>query len=347
MSKSKKGKVISYTLRFAVAGGALYLAFRKVDFSSVGGLLMQLSIWALLAGLAGWLANQVLFVSRWYYLLRVQSIDIGFWPAFRLHFLGIFYNNCLPSAVGGDLLRAWYVKNHTDKKIEAVTSVFVDRFVGIVAMILMGVISYWFIPAEATDLKGPQNQPAEESLFAKLTEYWWVFAVLIGIVLLALLLTLATKKGRAILNRMLHRIFSLFFGVIGNVRKSLMVYYRNKLSLVFALLISFACQGVFVVGLYFVGRGLGMETPAKFYFVFFPIAWIIGAIPISVGGLGVWEGFLVASFVAMGDNGDSAAALALFHRALWLFGSLPGVIIHMSGAHLPKDFSIDENLPPS
>ncbi|MFA5423532.1 MAG: lysylphosphatidylglycerol synthase transmembrane domain-containing protein [Phycisphaerae bacterium] len=347
MSKSKKGKVISYTLRFAVAGGALYLAFRNVDFSSVGGLLMQLSIWALLAGLAGWMANQVLFVSRWYYLLRVQSIDIGFWPAFKLHFLGIFYNNCLPSAVGGDLLRAWYVTNHTDKKVEAVTSVFVDRLVGISAMILMGVISYWFIPAEATDLKEPGNQPAEQSFLAKITEYWWVLAIIVGVLVLALLVMLATKKGRAILRHALHLVYSRLLGVVGKVHKSLMVYYRNKLALVFALLISFACQGIFIVGLYFVGRGLGMETPAKYYFVFFPIAWIIGAIPVSVGGIGVWEGFLIASFVAMGDKIEPVAALALFHRALWLFGSLPGVIIHMSGAHLPKDFSIDENLPPS
>jgi len=38
------------------------------------------------------------------------------------------------------------------------------------------------------------------------------------------------------------------------------------------------------------------------------------------------------------------SALALFHRILWLFGSLPGVAIHLLGAHLPKDIDSDYTL---
>jgi uncharacterized protein (TIRG00374 family) len=152
---------------------------------------------------------------------------------------------------------------------------------------------------------------------------------------------LITKQSRNILQRVISLVYSRICNAIGRVRKALMVYYNNKLALVFAMLLSFLCQGAFIVGLIFVGRGVGLETPAKYYFVFFPVAWIIGAIPVSVGGIGVWEGFIIAGFVAMGDKQDSAAALALFHRALWLFGSLPGVVIHLCGAHLPKDFSVD------
>ena len=89
------------------------------------------------------------------------------------------------------------------------------------------------------------------------------------------------------------------------------------------------------------GRNIGIECPAKYYFVFFPVAWMVGALPVSVGGIGIWEGVLILLFAAAGVSDEKSGALALFHRALWLFGSLPGVIIHLSGAHLPKDFSVD------
>ena len=78
----------------------------------------------------------------------------------------------------------------------------------------------------------------------------------------------------------------------------------------------------------------------KYYFVFFPIAWLLGALPISIGALGIWEGTLKLLFSKVAVGAD-VSTLALSHRIIWLFGSLPGVFIHLLGAHLPKDFFID------
>ena len=87
--------------------------------------------------------------------------------------------------------------------------------------------------------------------------------------------------------------------------------------------------------MWLIGRELGIDVHIKYYFVFFPIAWILGALPISIGALGIWEGTLNLMF--------GKSTLALCHRIIWLFGSLPGVVIHLIGAHLPKekDFFID------
>jgi len=130
-AKGKKKKYISYILRFAVAAVALYIAFRGEDLGQVAEVLLGLKLWVLAAVLGIFFISQLIFVARWNMLLRVQSIKIGFWSAVRLHLLGLFYNNCLPTSVGGDFLRAWYVTRHTDKKLEAALSVFVDRAVGL------------------------------------------------------------------------------------------------------------------------------------------------------------------------------------------------------------------------
>lgn len=342
MLKSKKGKVISHLLRFAVAGAALYIAFHKVNFVEVAEDFSGLGYWYLLAGIAGWLGNQVLFVARWVFLLRVQSIRLGYWVAFRLHMLGIFYNNCLPSAVGGDFVRAWYVTNHTDKKVQAAVSVFVDRLVGISGMILMAIFCYLVIPVPKADSQtSPADTNSQPSLIDTLLSYWWIPVLAVGILILILAVMMIIPSTRKHLIKGFQLIWNKGLAAFVKVRKALAVYYNMKLALFFALLLTFICQGVFIVGLYFVGRGLGLQAPAKYYFVFFPLTWMIGAIPISFAGFGVWEASLIGMFAAVGDTADDAAALALFHRAVWLFGSLPGVVIHICGAHLPKDISID------
>jgi uncharacterized protein (TIRG00374 family) len=339
--KSKKGKYISYGLRFAVAGGALYLAFRGEDLSKIGKLLLGLNPPIVLIAVATWLANQVLFVTRWQMLLRVQSIKVGYWAAFRLHFLGIFYNNCLPSAVGGDLLRAWYVTTHTDRKLEAALSVFVDRFIGISGMVIMAVVCYRLIPTGAEDVG---EVSYKVGIFDTALKYWPIAVGIVAALLVVLLLFSLFKKGRELLGRIFGFAYKRGRALLAKVRTSITIYYRNKLTLVFALILTFACQGIFIVGLMLIGRDIGLTVHWKYYFVFFPVAWMLGALPISVGGLGIWEGALIIMFGGTGViRSEHIAALALFHRALWLFGSLPGVFIHLCGAHLPKDFSVDYN----
>jgi len=44
-------------------------------------------------------------------------------------------------------------------------------------------------------------------------------------------------------------------------------------------------------------------------------------------------------------SGQEALALALCQRFIMLFASLPGALIHMIGAHLPKDFFVDYQEP--
>jgi uncharacterized protein (TIRG00374 family) len=341
--KSKKAKVISYALRFAVAGVALYWAFRPQEegpgISDAFNLIKGIAPVVMAVAIVFWLANQVIFITRWKLLLRVQSIHIGFWPALRLHFLGIFYNNCLPSAVGGDLLRAWYVTTHTDKKLEAALSVFVDRFVGISGMILMAVVCYWLIPVEGQ--QGAGQLFLEFGLLDKLAKYWWIPALVVLVVAVVLGGVALNSRARTLIVRAFKFFWNKGLVLIGRVHKAMVVYCRHKIALIFAMILTFLCQSAVIIAMWLVGKDLGIQCPSKYYFVFFPVAWIIGALPISVGGLGIWEGVLILLFAGVAVERDQAQALALVHRGLWLFGSLPGVVIHLFGAHLPKDFSVD------
>jgi uncharacterized protein (TIRG00374 family) len=340
-AKVRKNKYISYLLRFGVAGGALYLAFRGEDLGQVKDVLLGLNLWIFAAALGFYVVSQLVFVARWSLLLKVQSIEIGFWPAVRLHFLGLFYNNCLPSLIGGDLLRAWYVTRHTDKKLESALSVFVDRVVGLAGMVIMALCSYCFIPAERP--KEQFESPfSGTSLLQHLTDYKWVL-VGIGLVLVIAAAAVACSvKLRGLLRRWMQLLRQRGAAGLSKVVAAIGIYWNKKLALVCALLLTFCCQGIFIVGMWLVGRGIGITAPMKYYFIFFPISWLLGALPISVGGVGITELWLKAMFIGVcAVSSEHALALALCQRLVMLFASLPGAVIHLIGAHLPKDFSID------
>jgi uncharacterized protein (TIRG00374 family) len=356
-SPRHRKKYISYFLRFIVAGTALYLAFRGENFKQVAEILLGLNLWVFAGAIGVYILGQLIFVSRWSLLLKVQSIRIGFWPAVRLHFLGLFYNNCLPGSIGGDLPRAWYVTRHTDKKLEAALSVFVDRVIGLTGMLIMAFGCYWFIPEETR--KGGFSFSFELNIFGRIAEYKSVL-IWLGVVLAVIIVFLVSnRKGRSLLSRGFEVIGRHGLSVLSKIRQSIRIYCHKWPAIIGALLLTFCCQSMTVVAMWLLGSQIGIDVPAKYYFVFFPISWLLGAVPISVGGLGIMEGWLKVMFMRVGTmSGEDALALALCQRLVFLLASLPGAVIHLIGAHLPrvigeevisrsepKDFFIDYNKP--
>ena len=340
MTKAKIKKIISYTSRFAVAGVALYMASRKENLRDVGASLWKLNLWAFAAAMATYFVSQLIFVSRWYLLLRVQSIKIRYWAALRLHFLGLFYNNCLPGSVGGDFLRAWYVTKHTDKKVEAALSVFVDRAVGLLGVFLMAFGSYWLLPAEGRrELLSPSYSI---NILPRFGEHKGAVIIVAAVIVICLAGFIWTQKGRHLLQRKYTAIRVRSVALSAKGYMAIRLYLTKGFTMFIALLLTFACQGVAIVSMWLIGREINNSIQIKYYLIFFPVSWLLGTLPISVGGAGVMEWWLKAMFekVCM-MPGSQAFALALWQRITWLLISLPGVVIHLVGAHLPKDFSVD------
>lgn len=335
-----KRKYISYLLRFIVAGTALYLAFRGENFSEVLDVLLGLNLWIFAGAMGIYFIGQLIFVMRWSLLLKAQSIKIGYWPAVRLHLLGLFYNNCLPGAVGGDLPRAWYVTRHTDKKLEAALSVFVDRAIGLAGMLIMAFGCYWFIPEKGRE--GDFNFTFEMNIFGRVAAYKSVFMWLGAVFIVVIILFLSNRRGRFLLKRSFDAIGRHGASILSKVRQSIRIYCHKWPAIVEALLLTFCCQGLTVVAMYLIGREIGIDVSVKYYFIFFPISWLLGAVPISVGGLGIMEGWLKVMFMRVGTiSSNNALVLALCQRLIFLFVSMPGAIIHLIGAHLPSETGED------
>ena len=326
-------------LRAVVAVVAIVWVFRGQDWGQLGRVFAGLNLWYFVLSLAIYVAGQALIGLRWWLLLRGQAISIGLWTAVKLHFLGLFYNNLMPSSIGGDLLRAWYVAKHTDKKLQAVLSVFVDRGLGFSAMTLIAVFCYLIF------LRGQQPRPASPNLEFRISNFEFpaiggVWLLVGAIVFLSLLLL--TRSGRALLGKAWRYVYINGTTLLNRSKDAIIVYCRMPLTILAVLGLTIFLQILVITGFWLIGLNLKIAAGARYYFVFFPIAWVFGALPISIAGIGLLEGGIREMFTRFaGASVEQALALALCQRFIWVLASLPGAVVHLTGAHLPRDFFID------
>ncbi|HSW00503.1 MAG TPA: lysylphosphatidylglycerol synthase transmembrane domain-containing protein [Sedimentisphaerales bacterium] len=335
----KKGRW-SWIARIVVAAAAILWVFRGQDWRELAAVFRRLSPAWFAFSLAVFVVAQVVVGLRWWLLLRIQSVHIPPSAAVRLYFLGLFYNNVMPGAVGGDLLKAWYVTRHTHRKVAGVLSVFADRAIGLIVLLLMAVTTYaTFVRGQIVSGQGSQQSDPASTLSSCQTTILW------GLVVCAAVLTVfwIHPAGRARLRSLAARGWSKSVELAVEMRQVVVVYCSKPWQLLLVALMTVFSQVTVILAFWLLGRNLGMEAGLRYYLVVFPVMWVVAAVPVSIAGLGVFEAGMVEMFGFLaGTPAEQALALAFCQRFVWVLTSLPGGLIHLLGAHLPReDISVD------
>jgi hypothetical protein len=239
----------------------------------------------------------------------------------------------MPGSVGGDLLRAWYVTKHTDKRFEAALSVFVDRIIGLLSALIIAFFFYVFFlrsKIEALTFKGPSRFL---SVFA---EYKWLIICAIGVLAGVFCGLLLHGRSRVLLRAAWLHIRVHSIRAFEKLKNAVYAYYSKPLTILAAFGLTVSMQIITITGFWFLGKNLGITADLKYYYVFFTLTWVLGTLPVSIGGAVVVEGTLAYLFIHYaGVEAEPALALALCQRIVWMLASLPGAAIHLIGAHLP------------
>jgi uncharacterized protein (TIRG00374 family) len=325
-----------------VAAGLVWASIwlgQEGRFGKLVAVFKQINPAIFVIALAGYVAGQLVVALRWWILLRTQGIFIPLGAAVRLNFLGMFYNNFMPSSVGGDLVRAWYVTKHTEKRFEAALSVLVDRMVGLLGSTIIAIVFYFLLPSRKDIELSMRSGSFGSSIYQYKTAFIWV-ALGIGAVVIFLLAIPATRN-------ILRKWWLLGCEQGGRLLRKLVkagaLYCKRPVEVGVVLVLTIALQILSITAYWLVGRQIGVDVSLSYYYVFFTISWSIGMLPVSIGGAVLVEGSLAAMFIKFAFvKAEPALALALCQRIIWMLASLPGGWIHLAGGHLPKDFSIDE-----
>jgi uncharacterized membrane protein YbhN (UPF0104 family) len=328
-----------------ITGSLLLLALLgwRLDWGQVARSFASVKItwWLGAVGLYG--CAQCLSVVRWQMMARVLGFA-GRWRQYLAwYFIGMFFNLVLPTSVGGDVIRAWYLSEQhraghvtqrskrprqaptAGTRLRALTSVVSERANGLVVLILISTL--------ATALS-PLSLPP-----------WIVTTVaLAGGACLAGLLVLPLLGYL----RPLVMPFPRLLGIVDTA----CLYLKHPGALAGATLLSLVIQSANVVLAWLVGQSLGLAVPLSYFAIAFPLVTLLTLLPISVNGMGLREAGLVMLLAPVGVAPAQAVTLSLLIFAALALASLLGAGFHAWGAGsatqpgVPEDEAHRMLLPP-
>ena len=251
---------------------------------------------------------------RWYLLVRGLDLEFRLRDALRLGSLGFMLNQFFPGSVGGDLLKAVFVaREQPEQKTEAVATVFIDRAIGLYAMLLIASVGVAY----------GGKQVESDKVFASLQTVVWTAAVVGTIGVIFALSALATGNHvRSVLGEL---------PIVGNTLNRLIdaveVYRSRRLYLLTAFCFALATHCLLISVFWLICSGLPVS---QFSFLqnasIVPAGLVAGAIPSTPGGLGVLEGGMEYLYSMLGAAKGDGGIVALTYRAMtYLFAGIGGI----------------------
>ncbi|MDK1031334.1 MAG: lysylphosphatidylglycerol synthase transmembrane domain-containing protein, partial [Planctomycetia bacterium] len=267
---TRQKRIIWHVVRIGVTAGLIVYILVGVNFAKLSAVLGGSNV-LLLVGAVAMLAGQpTIGALRWRLLLKVQRVHLKFREALRLTYLGLFFNNCLPS-MGGDAVKAYYIAKHSHRKAESVVAIFVDRAVGVAGLILLGSAAVLFTVFDA------------DKRLAHLV-MGVVFVAFFGAVVLFF-----SRRLRRLLR--VERLFERlpFRDLLQKVDNAAFAYRYHKRVILIALAYTWIAQGMGILAVWIIGLAVGVDVPLYLYVLYMPVVWLVWVLPISINGLGTAE----------------------------------------------------------
>ncbi len=305
-------KKILALFRIFISAGLLFMLFwiMRKDVSHIWISLSESNVHLLWIALVLIVFNIVVLAYRMKVIFLGEDLKITLREAVELTLIGCFFNNFMPTAVGGDIIKAHYAANANKERLRSYASVLMDRFIGL----------YTFLVVAAVALvidKGRLNVPSIRTLVFIL-----LFLGVMGVVIVT--------NGRVArrIGKVLLKIKMLKLGEKLGTLYGIVHDYRNRGKVVVsAFLVSILAQIFYFMMVYVFFAALGKEAGINNIFLIMPVVVFISMLP-SVGGIGVREGAMVAFFTPITGR-ETAFAVSLLGLFSLLLVSFAGGIIYL------------------
>jgi glycosyltransferase 2 family protein len=305
-----KRKLASFALRLALGFGVLGFLLWRADLGLVLQTMARVSLVWLGLALLVQLVGKLIWAMRWSATLDIFGFHAPLGILVRGILIGQFFNNFLPSSVGGDFYRGFWILDDPKLYRKSLFLVFTERFLGLIALGLVALPALLFLVV--------RGRPVWD-------------ANLLGIFLLLVGLCATTVVFHpSVFGWIDRRLRPLRARPLADLRGKLLEslrllqeagWLRSK-----AFLLSLVVQLVGVAFYYCLGRGLGVPMAAWQYLVVVPLVVVATILPVTFNGLGIREGALVLLTGALGIDvtPNEALALGLLSSAVLVLVSLIG-----------------------
>ncbi len=254
---------------------------------------------------------------RWQVLLHTQDLRLSFHRVHTLYYVGHFFNAFLLGAVGGDVVKAYYVSKETaHKKAEAIATVLIDRLIGLLTLI--GLSAVVVCVRHEFLLQSPETRNAV--LFTGMLVLA-AGALLVGVLAKPWLERISLFQRimqSTALGRILDRMYTALHACL---KKSSVALITIAYSLLNHLMAVFGCYCL----------GLALELKLSFWdhLTVLPLINLIASIPLTPSGLGTRDAAAIYFYSIFSVDEASAITLSLMLWGIVMFWSLVGGIVYL------------------
>ncbi|KQY99711.1 hypothetical protein ASD45_02075 [Pseudolabrys sp. Root1462] len=298
-------RLIMLLLKAAISGLLLYVSLRAVNLAVLGERLSRLhSGW--LAAAVGILAAQVfILAARWRLIAEGCGINPSFGSVLRISFIATFFNQVLPSTVGGDAARIWMLARDGGGWAASAYSVLLDRVAGLIALTL---IVFLCLPWTLSVVQDPVARTV---------------LVLIGISAIAgsvVFLAIGHIRWKPLMHwaptRHLVEVSRTAWRICGS---------RNALGIIAAS--SFVVHLMTILAAWCMVQSVSATTSFALLLFLVPPVILIATVPISIAGWGVREGSMIVAFGYAGlPQSDGLVVSVLIGLTFFAIGAIGGIV---------------------
>ena len=222
---------------------------------------------------------------RWRLLLKTQGVKSSVPFLFQSYMVSIFFSNFLPSIVGGDAIRVYDSWRLSKSKANALSVVFIDRFLGLLALMLFALCGLLIV----------------EQLTVSLPLLpLWVGGGFLGMLLVIWTIFFPSSKLLSWLQRFPLPGWKKLHNILNKIITAFLGFKGQKKTLLSSLWLSILLQTNVILHYFLIGKALNFNVSLANFFLIIPLAIFIMMLPISINGIGLRESVFVFFFSAFG-----------------------------------------------
>jgi uncharacterized protein (TIRG00374 family) len=288
---------------------------KMIDFEALGNILTEPKY--LFGSLFLILTTSFLCTFRWHLLMQAQNLSVSLFDTFQLTMIGVFFNTFLPGAVGGDLVKAWYIAGREpEKRTRAVFTVFADRLLGLFVFFLFAAGSLIFFSFQAGE---------RPELYWLARSIWTACGICLFFIFLYFISHHSRSAKKETLKRKLESI-----PIVKKLLEAVLAYRYEYKKILLGTLFSTLSILITILLYFFLGKALGIELGFLQYCFVVPIALVISAVPLLPGGIGVGQVAFFTLFQWAGSSQpEQGATLCTIYQTYTILFNCMGAFFYL------------------
>ncbi len=290
-------------LRILITTGLLYYVYSQIDRYTLLNIIKKGNVTLLIYALIVFILSNITGSFQWYILLIIHRLKIKYWYIFRLYLSSAFFNNFLPSNIGGDVVKAYkFVKNKRNSEI-ALSSIIWDRAVSFYILLFFTSFS---------------------SIFVLKKVYIFIIFLTVSVIgVISLKFIIKKRITGSILRNIRNEKIRTF---LDNFFKTFKFYFRLNRKTLFYYVVAVITQFLKIFINYFIVLYLGLKISLIEIYFIIPVIGMISILPISINGIGLRESAGSYLFGLINKSGITTSILFSIGNIIITIGNSFGAI---------------------